>query len=100
MPAPSKDRFIRVSRVDAQEQARLAAAKDAAELEEVAAAAGFTRVVRKLCTSKKLVVGHNMLLDLCHTINQFVAPLPNTLPEFKVSTDMVIMFLVLIRSTS
>lgn len=31
----------------------------------------------------KLIVGHNMLLDLCHVIRQFFNPLPETYSEFK-----------------
>ena len=46
-------------------------------------ASGFTKVINKISPSKKPVVGHNMLLDLCFMINQFVAPLPETLYEFK-----------------
>ena len=52
-------------------------------------AAGFSRVIEKISCSKKLVVGHNMLLDLGHTVNQFISPLPETLPEFKVSSFTV-----------
>ena len=33
--------------------------------------------------NKKLIVGHNMLLDIMYTVQQFVHPLPNTLDEFK-----------------
>lgn len=31
----------------------------------------------------KTIVGHNMLLDLCHIIRQFVTPLPADYAEFK-----------------
>ena len=27
--------------------------------------------------------GHNMVLDVCHTLNQFCSPLPATYSEFK-----------------
>ena len=33
--------------------------------------------------SKKLIIGHNMLLDLMYSIRQFVSALPETLDEFK-----------------
>ena len=46
-------------------------------------------MIEKISSSKKLVVGHNMLLDLGHTVNQFISPLPETLPEFKVSSFTV-----------
>lgn len=31
----------------------------------------------------KLIVGHNMLLDLCHMVHQFFGPLPDTYTDFK-----------------
>jgi len=31
----------------------------------------------------KLVIGHNMLLDICHVINQCYFPLPEVYSEFK-----------------
>jgi poly(A)-specific ribonuclease len=40
-------------------------------------------VIRKITESGKPVVGHNMLLDLCHTVQQFVAPLPEDYNDFK-----------------
>ena len=36
-----------------------------------------------LSRSQKLIIGHNMLLDLAFTIQQFIQPLPATLDEFK-----------------
>ena len=79
----NKDRFIRISKVDGDQEARLAKEKDEKELQDLKDAAGFSRVIEKISSSKKLVVGHNMLLDLGHTVNQFISPLPETLPEFK-----------------
>lgn len=32
---------------------------------------------------EKIIVGHNMLLDLCHIIHQFFTPLPSDYSEFK-----------------
>lgn len=46
-------------------------------------AIGFRRVIDMISESKKMIVGHNMLLDVCHVIGQFVQPLPDTLAEFK-----------------
>uniref|UniRef100_A0ABK0LCB0 Poly(A)-specific ribonuclease PARN n=1 Tax=Rattus norvegicus TaxID=10116 RepID=A0ABK0LCB0_RAT len=46
--------------------------------------------VETLETDKgKLVVGHNMLLDVMHTIHQFYCPLPVDLNEFKEMTTCV-----------
>lgn len=47
------------------------------------AAVGFRKVIDMISESKKPLVGHNMLLDVCHMIHQFVEPLPPTLKEFK-----------------
>ena len=80
---PTNARVIRISKVNEDEQKRRALERDQAELNDLSDAVGFSKVVRKICESKKLVVGHNMLLDLCHMVNQFVAPLPETLAEFK-----------------
>ncbi|XP_050295640.1 poly(A)-specific ribonuclease PARN-like [Anthonomus grandis grandis] len=44
---------------------------------------GFSKVVRIIVKSGKLVVGHNMLLDFLHTIDKFLTPLPNDYLEFK-----------------
>ncbi|KAI8581564.1 hypothetical protein K450DRAFT_231922 [Umbelopsis ramanniana AG] len=49
-------------------------------------AIGFRKVIDLISQSKKPVVGHNVLLDLCHMVNQFIAPLPADLKDFK---DMV-----------
>ncbi|KAL7979327.1 hypothetical protein Chor_015351 [Crotalus horridus] len=44
--------------------------------EELKDAVGFSRVIHALANSGKLVVGHNMLLDVMHTIHQFYCFLP------------------------
>lgn len=77
------DRVIQVVRADAAGQARLALAKEQKELEELEEALGFSRVVQAITESGKVVVGHNMLLDVAFTLSQFVAPLPTDYQEFK-----------------
>ena len=57
--------------------------KNQQELNELENASGFSKVIKKISASNKPVVGHNMLMDICFMINQFVAPLPETLSEFK-----------------
>ena len=47
-------------------------------------AVGFCKVIHKISESKKIVVGHNMFLDILYTLQQFVAPLPEDYDEFKV----------------
>lgn len=44
---------------------------------------GFTQVVRKILESGKVLVGHNLVLDLLHLINKTVHPLPEHLDNFK-----------------
>jgi poly(A)-specific ribonuclease len=42
------------------------------------------KCVRTRCLLQgKLVIGHNMLLDICHVINQCYFPLPEDYSEFK-----------------
>uniref|UniRef100_UPI00398E8972 poly(A)-specific ribonuclease PARN isoform X2 n=1 Tax=Pristiophorus japonicus TaxID=55135 RepID=UPI00398E8972 len=65
-----KERYIVVSKLDDDERRRREEQKRAKE-------------------QGKLVVGHNMLLDVMHTIHQFFCPLPDELNEFKEVTTSV-----------
>ena len=96
-------RTILLTKVDADEQKRLEEEKDRQEFQDLDAAVGFAKVIRKISESKKVVVGHNMLLDLCHTIQQFVAPLPEEYEEFKLLVNATLPKIVdtkLMASTS
>ena len=62
----------------------MALENDQAEMESLEDSLGFTKVIQKITESGKLVVGHNMLLDVAFTLNQFAAPLPMDYHEFKV----------------
>uniref|UniRef100_A0A131XCW4 Putative polya-specific ribonuclease parn isoform 1 n=1 Tax=Hyalomma excavatum TaxID=257692 RepID=A0A131XCW4_9ACAR len=53
------------------------------EREDLELAHGFGRVLELLASSNKLVVGHNMLLDVMHLLSQFVDDLPKDYNEFK-----------------
>ncbi|KAH6561307.1 hypothetical protein BASA50_003588 [Batrachochytrium salamandrivorans] len=44
---------------------------------------GFRKVIDILTASQKPIVGHNMSIDLCHLIHQFVQPLPESWVEYK-----------------
>ncbi|KAJ3615199.1 hypothetical protein NHX12_018767 [Muraenolepis orangiensis] len=79
----SKGRFIQVSKVDNDERKRRERQKLEKEQEELNDAVGFSRVIHAISKSGKLVVGHNMLLDVMHTIHQFYCPLPQDLQDFK-----------------
>ncbi|XP_051037417.1 poly(A)-specific ribonuclease PARN isoform X3 [Phodopus roborovskii] len=84
-----KERHIVISKVDEEERKRREQEKYAKEQEELNDAVGFSRVIHAIANSGKLVVGHNMLLDVMHTIHQFYCPLPEGLNEFKEMTTCV-----------
>ncbi|NXK45695.1 PNDC1 ribonuclease, partial [Chauna torquata] len=46
-------------------------------------ARGFTNLFQILVQAKKPLVGHNMLMDLCHLHDKFYKPLPESYEEFK-----------------
>ncbi|XP_029169507.1 poly(A)-specific ribonuclease PARN-like [Nylanderia fulva] len=50
---------------------------------EVKQAVGLSYLLKKIVESEKTIVGHNMLLDLCHIVHQFFTQLPNDYLEFK-----------------
>ena len=70
-------------RADKEQQERLAGQRDEAEMTDLEEALGFSRVIRKLSQSDCPLLGHNMILDLAHTINQFCEPLPDSYLDFK-----------------
>ena len=73
-----------VVKADKDQQARIALESDQAEMDNLEETLGFTRVIQRISESGKLVVGHNMLLDVAYTLNQFGAPLPTDYSELKV----------------
>ena len=77
------DRVISIVKADEDEKQRLAGLRDEAELSDLETALGFTRVIEKITESGKLVLGHNMILDIAQTMNQFCGPLPESYTEFK-----------------
>ncbi|KAF1539634.1 Poly(A)-specific ribonuclease PARN, partial [Eudyptula minor] len=81
--------YIVISKVNEEERKRREEQKQAKEQEELNDAVGFSRVIHALANSGKLVIGHNMLLDVMHTIHQFYCPLPDDLSEFKEVTSCV-----------
>nr|XP_034174553.1 poly(A)-specific ribonuclease PARN-like isoform X2 [Osmia lignaria] len=50
---------------------------------EIKQAVGLSMLMRKIADCGKLIVGHNMLLDLCHIVHQFFGQLPESYLEFK-----------------
>ena len=76
-------------KADKDQQVRIALESDQAEMDNLEGTMGFTRVIQRITESGKLVVGHNMLLDVAFTLNQFAAPLPTDYSEFKVNTILM-----------
>ncbi|KAM6250251.1 poly(A)-specific ribonuclease PARN isoform 1-T1 [Porphyrio hochstetteri] len=89
LESDKKERYIVISKVNEEERKRREQQKQAREQEELNDAVGFSRVVHAIANSGKLVIGHNMLLDVMHTIHQFYCPLPDDLSEFKEVTSCV-----------
>ncbi|NWI20829.1 PARN ribonuclease, partial [Crypturellus soui] len=89
LESDKKERYIVISKVNEEERKRREQQKQAKEQEELNDAVGFSRVVHAIANSDKLVIGHNMLLDVMHTIHQFYCPLPDDLNEFKEVTSCV-----------
>ncbi|XP_012226535.1 poly(A)-specific ribonuclease PARN [Linepithema humile] len=50
---------------------------------EIRRAVGLSTLLKKIVESGKILVGHNMLLDLCHIVHQFFTPLPRDYLDFK-----------------
>ncbi|KPJ08315.1 Poly(A)-specific ribonuclease PARN [Papilio machaon] len=82
--AENKSRVLKVSRIKSEAEGRNKdSEKKEKEWEEVEEAVGFSKVARMISQSQKLVIGHNMLLDVIHTLNHFFQPLPADYPAFK-----------------
>lgn len=84
-----KERFIVVTKVNEDEKKKFEEEKQAKEQELIENAVGFSQVVKMISQSGKLVVGHNVFLDLIHTIDQFLCPLPEHFEDFKATISAV-----------
>lgn len=87
---------------DAQELAKIDKQRQDTEIMELDMHVGFTKIFQALSKSKKMVVGHNMFLDVLHTIKHFHGPLPDDLEDFKIVVNEVLPKLIdtkLIAST-
>ncbi|KAG7212022.1 hypothetical protein KM043_011217 [Ampulex compressa] len=80
----NKHHYILVQRTGTkEEEEQKEAERKEREKMEIKQAVGMSTLLRKIANSGKLIVGHNMLLDLCHVIHKFFAPLPENYQEFK-----------------
>ncbi|KAK3089306.1 hypothetical protein FSP39_002559 [Pinctada imbricata] len=85
-----KQRYIVVSKVKSEDELKKKEEeKQKNEMQELDDAIGFTKVINMISKSGKLVIGHNMFLDLLHTLHQFCAPLPDDYEEFKSLTNCI-----------
>lgn len=44
---------------------------------------GFSEIIQQIINSGKLIIGHNVLIDLLFTVQQFLHPLPEDYEEFR-----------------
>ncbi|GBP34967.1 Poly(A)-specific ribonuclease PARN [Eumeta japonica] len=80
----NKNRVLKISRIKSESDSKCRDdQKKEKEWEEFEDAIGFSKVARMISQSEKLVVGHNMLLDVIHTLNHFFQPLPADYATFK-----------------
>ncbi|XP_028393446.1 poly(A)-specific ribonuclease PARN-like [Dendronephthya gigantea] len=77
------DKYIVIKKCSEEEKKELENEKLNQEQVGVEQAVGFSKVIRLLAQSGKVLLGHNMLLDLLHTVKLFVSPLPNDIDGFK-----------------
>jgi poly(A)-specific ribonuclease len=56
---------------------------DEHELKQLDKATGFAKVIWLLSTHGKLIVGHNMLIDMMLILKQFFSPLPDQYDDFR-----------------
>nr|XP_022318023.1 poly(A)-specific ribonuclease PARN-like isoform X1 [Crassostrea virginica] len=85
-----KQRLIVVTRIKSEdEMKKKELEKQSTELAELEDAVGFSKVIRLISQSGKLVVGHNMFMDLVHLLHRFCSKLPENYQEFKAMAKCV-----------
>lgn len=79
-----KDRILFVTKLKTvEEEAQLAKKKYEERLKEIEDFRGFSKVMKFIIKSGKLIVGHNACLDFFHTIDKFLIELPESYEDFK-----------------
>ncbi|KAI7872161.1 ribonuclease H-like domain-containing protein [Spinellus fusiger] len=81
--AEGRGGFIRVVHLSPSKMEKRAKERQKQFEKDCEEATGLSKVVGWISESKKILVGHNVLLDLCHIINQFITPLPDNFYDFK-----------------
>ncbi|CAO3643359.1 unnamed protein product [Cunninghamella echinulata] len=82
LTAEGKKGFICVMKLTEKEQKKRSKERERNFRNDLETAIGFRRVIDLISESKKPLIGHNMLLDMCHIIGQFIQELPDTKEEF------------------
>ncbi|ODM91508.1 Poly(A)-specific ribonuclease PARN, partial [Orchesella cincta] len=80
---PSRSRILRVAKMTEDERKAREDEKKKQHMLNINKGVGFSKVIRKISESGKICVGHNMILDIAHSIHQFVDDLPEDLATFK-----------------
>ena len=76
-------KIMTVSRLSEQEREAEEKRKADEQEKSVREKVGFRLVIDALIAAQKPLVGHNMLLDLCHLYHSFLGPLPDTAEQFR-----------------
>ncbi|VEN43084.1 unnamed protein product [Callosobruchus maculatus] len=80
----NKDRILFATKFKSKENEEESERKKYNEqLKELEDFVGFSKLIKMIINARKLVVGHNMCLDLLHTIDKFLMPLPEDYFDFK-----------------
>ncbi|KAJ3069741.1 hypothetical protein HDU98_007197 [Podochytrium sp. JEL0797] len=82
----SRSKEIFVSKLSVAERERILNGEDEQKTKltgELEYLIGFRRVIEMISESRKPLIGHNMYLDLCQTVQKFCFELPPTISEFK-----------------
>ena len=59
------------------------------KLEDLNACVGFTNIMKLISESGKMIVGHNMLMDILHIHNTFFGPVSESYENFKASINSI-----------
>jgi hypothetical protein len=75
--------IMQFTKLTADEIKKRSQGKQEEQDEELNHLIGFRQVIDRIIKSKKLIVGHNLMLDLCHTYTKFIGDMPDDSAEFK-----------------
>ncbi|XP_065558644.1 poly(A)-specific ribonuclease PARN-like isoform X2 [Artemia franciscana] len=76
-------RIFVIEKKPKEEQLKILHEKEKEKLKELEEKVGFSRIVREISKSKKLIMGHNMTLDIIHILHQFISSVPYIYTDFK-----------------